>query len=62
MIFFFDGVENIVGKGENAGDQHTMFSKGFLLRFVKNQECVVRVNTVEGPRSAIITQYLVSPV
>ena len=35
MIFLYDRVENIVGKGENAGYQHfspfpTMFSKGFL--------------------------------
>ena len=25
MIFFFNGVENIVGKGENAGYQHFLF-------------------------------------
>ena len=35
MGFVFERVENIVGKGENAGYQHflvfpTMFSKGFL--------------------------------
>ena len=40
MISVFDRVENIVGKGENAGYQHfspfpTMFSKGFILGFVK---------------------------
>ena len=39
-------VENIVGKGENAGYQHfllfpTMFSKGFFLRGVKSRDCVV---------------------
>ena len=25
MISVFDGVENIVGKGENAGHQHFLF-------------------------------------
>ena len=34
MIFAFDRVENIVGKGENAGHQHFLFSdnvfKGLL--------------------------------
>ena len=48
-----DRVENIVGKGENAGYQHfllfpafspfpTMFSKGFFVRVVKSRDCVVR--------------------
>ena len=40
-------VENIVGKGENAGCQHflffpPMFSKAFLFRVVKSQDCVVK--------------------
>ena len=39
-------VENIVGKGENAGYQHfllsTMFSKAFLSRGVKSRDCVVK--------------------
>ena len=31
MISVFDGVENIVGKGENAGYQHFhLFSQSFL--------------------------------
>ena len=43
----FDTVETIVGKGENAGNQHfllfpTMFSKGFFLRVVKRLNCVVK--------------------
>ena len=48
MIYVFDGAENIVGKGENAGYQHfllfpTMFSKGLVLRGVKSWDCVVKV-------------------
>ena len=47
MIFGFDRVKNIVGKGENAGYQHFLlfpqcFSKDFLLRVVKSQNCVVK--------------------
>ena len=39
-------VENIVGKGENAGYQHflffpTVFSKGFITRIVKSRDCAV---------------------
>ena len=39
MIFVFDGVENIVGKGENAG--HVLlfpqyFQKAFFLRVIKS--------------------------
>ena len=47
----FHGIENIVGKGENAGNQHfllpafssfpTMFSKGFFLQCIKSHHCVV---------------------
>ena len=38
-------VENIVGKGENAGDQRfllfpTMFSKAFPFRVVKSCDCM----------------------
>ena len=42
--FFFEGAENIVGKGENAGYQHffffflAMFSKALSSRVVENQE------------------------
>ena len=42
--FFFEGPENIVGKGENAGYQHffffflAMFSKAFSSRVIENQE------------------------
>ena len=43
MIFVFDRVENIVGKGENAvSPLPAIFSKGFLLRVVKSQDCVVK--------------------
>ena len=40
-------VENIVGKGENAGDQHfcpfpSMFSKGYFLRVSQSRDCVVK--------------------
>ena len=47
MIFVFDRVENIVGKGENAGYQHfllfpTMFSKGLFVKVVKSRDCVVK--------------------
>ena len=47
MIFVFDRIVNIVGKGENADYQHfspfpTMFSKGFLPRVVKSGDCVVK--------------------
>ena len=47
MIFVFDRVENIVGKGENAGYQHFLlfsqiFSKGLFPRVVKSHDCVER--------------------
>ena len=39
--------ENILGKGENAGNHHfsfshNVFSKGFFLRVIKSQDCVVK--------------------
>ena len=42
---FFIMLENIVGKGENAGYQHftlfpPMFTKVFCSRGVKSQDCV----------------------
>ena len=41
-------VENIAGKGENAGYQHfsplpIMFSKGLLLKVIKGRDCVVKI-------------------
>ena len=47
IISVCDRVENIVGKGENAGYQHfspfsTKFSKEFFLRVVKSQDCVLK--------------------
>ena len=34
--------KNIVGKVENAGYQHTIFSKAFFLRVVESQYSVVK--------------------
>ena len=47
MISVFDRVENIVGKGENAGYQHFLlfpqcFQKASFLGVVKSQDCVVK--------------------
>ena len=48
IVFVFDSVENIVGKGENAGYQHfLLFSQYFqkaslILRVVKSRDCVVQ--------------------
>ena len=44
VISVFDRVENIMGKGENAGYQHfllfpIMFSKGFFFKGVKSGLC-----------------------
>ena len=46
MNFLRGRVENIVGKGENAGNPafspfFTMFSKGYFPRVVKSKDCVV---------------------
>ena len=43
----FERVENIVGKGENAGFQHFLlfpqfFPKAFFVRVVKSRDCVVK--------------------
>ena len=45
LKFLLGRVENIVGKGENAGYQHFIlflkfFSKGFITRVVKSRYCV----------------------
>ena len=51
MISLFDRMENTVGKGENAGYwlpafspffPHPLFSKGFLFKFIKSWDCVVK--------------------
>ena len=47
MIFVLDRVENIVGKGENAGYQHFLlfpqcFQKASFLGVVKSRDCVVK--------------------
>ena len=47
LIILIDRVENIVGRGENAGYQHflffpKMFSKGLLPMNVKSRDCVVK--------------------
>ena len=41
MISVFDRVQNIVGKGENVGIP-TMFSKGFPLKVIESQDCVLK--------------------
>ena len=46
MIFSSERVENIVGKGENAGYQHFLlfpqcFQKAFFF-VIKSQDCVVK--------------------
>ena len=46
LKFVHGWVENIVGKGENAGHQHFLlfpqcFQEGFILRVVKSFDCVV---------------------
>ena len=43
LKFVLERIENIVRKGENAGDPvPTMFSQGFFLRVVKTWDCVVK--------------------
>ena len=47
MIFVFDRVKNIVGKGENAGFQHFLlfpqcFQTAVLPRVVKSRDRVVK--------------------
>ena len=47
MISVIDRVENIVGKGENAGCQHFLlfpqcFQKASFLGVVKSRDCVVK--------------------
>ena len=43
LIFVFDGVENIVGKGENAGYQHfLLFPQCFEKFFTQCRDCVVK--------------------
>ena len=46
LKFVFGSIENIAGKGENAGHQHfllfpTLFSKGFFFKIIKSRDCVV---------------------
>ena len=46
MISFFDSLENMVGKGENAGYQHFLLFlqcfQNLYIRVIKNQDCVVK--------------------
>ena len=47
MIFVIDRVENIVGKGENAGYQKFLlfphcFQRAFSPRVIKSRDCVVK--------------------
>ena len=41
LKFLLARLENIVGKGENAG-YLTVFSEGFITRVVKSRDCVVK--------------------
>ena len=48
IFLFFQMVENLVGKGENAGKQHFLlfpprFSKSLISMFVKSRDGVERV-------------------
>ena len=52
--FILGGIENIVGKGENAGSPAffsfpTMFSKDFSTRVVKSRDCVVKSSVRPSP-------------
>ena len=47
LKFFLGGVENIVGKGENAGNQHSLlyplcFQKSSFSRSLKVRNCLVK--------------------
>ena len=47
LKFVLESVENMVGKGENAGNQHFLlfphyFSKGFIDRVIKSRDFVVK--------------------
>ena len=47
LKFVLGKLENIAGKGENAGYQHfllfpAMFPKGFFFKIVKSQDCMVK--------------------
>ena len=45
LIFVLGRIENIVGKGENAGYFFPiMFSKDFFFRVVKNPDCVLKTS------------------
>ena len=41
ISFIFDGVENIVGKGKNAGDQHFFLFQQFLAPLAEGQRAIV---------------------
>ena len=47
IISLSDGIQNIVGKAENTGYQHsplpTMLSKALFFKVVKSQNCVVEL-------------------
>ena len=60
MNFVIDRVENIVGKGGNAGNQNfPLFPQGFQkasLRVVKSQDCVVKSLTPIQPTTTFFTR------
>ena len=52
IIHVFDIVENIMGKGENAGYQHFLFfpgccSESFFNRVTKSHDCVEKSNNTK---------------
>ena len=56
-------VENIVGKGENAGYWHyplfsTMFTKCFLYRVVKSRDCVIKkpFENIRGKEKILVNE------
>ena len=60
LKFTLGRIENIVGKGENAGYHFpTMFSKAFFSRGVTSRDCVVRVKGVKINFLAAIARKLI---
>ena len=56
--FVFDVLENIIGKGENAGYRHfspfaTLFSKALFLRVIKSLECIQEQTVSFDDRSCV---------
>ena len=61
MEFMFAQVENVMGKGENAGINifsffHNVFKKDFSIIGIKSRDCVVKAECIEEYSSKI--QYI----